>query len=133
MPLNIQTVYKILLYLNIELYFYILVSSSFNTPTRLSEDNIYGALRTMDLRNFGENTYEYGIQSTPMKGQSSPSIPYGSPSIPYRSPSFPYGSPSIPYRSPSIPYRSPSIPYASPSWHRALQTPVHDRPTHGRV
>ncbi|CAF4698555.1 unnamed protein product [Rotaria sp. Silwood2] len=53
---------------------------SFNTPTRLSEDNIYAALRTIDLTGLGENTNEYGIRSTPMKQQSSPSIPYSSPS-----------------------------------------------------
>ncbi|CAF3895056.1 unnamed protein product [Rotaria sp. Silwood2] len=29
---------------------------SFNTPTRLSEDNIYAALRTIDLTGLGENT-----------------------------------------------------------------------------
>ncbi|CAF4934367.1 unnamed protein product, partial [Rotaria sp. Silwood2] len=56
------------------------VPRSFNTPTRLSEDNIYAALRTIDLTGLGENTHEYGIRSTPMKQQSSPSIPYTSPS-----------------------------------------------------
>ncbi|CAF4504216.1 unnamed protein product, partial [Rotaria sp. Silwood2] len=81
------------------------IPRSFNTPTRLSQDNIYAALRTIDLAGLGENTYEYGIRSTLMKQQSSSSNPYG--------------SPSIPYASPSNPYASPSIPYASPSWNRS--------------
>lgn len=59
----------------------------------------------MDLTDLRENTYEYGIQSTPIKNQSSPSIPYA----------------------------SPSIPYTSPSWNRSLQTPIHDRSTSGTV
>ncbi|CAF1484221.1 unnamed protein product, partial [Adineta steineri] len=52
---------------------------SFNTPTQLSSDNIYAALRTIDLAGLEENTNENGIRLTPMKDQSSPSIPYASP------------------------------------------------------
>jgi hypothetical protein len=98
---------------------FVLVPRSFNTPTRLSEDNIYAALRTIDLASLAENTNESNFLSTPMKQQRSPSIPYN--------------SPSIPYASPSIPYRSPSIPYASPSWNRPLQTPTHDRSIAGTI
>ncbi|CAF4232257.1 unnamed protein product, partial [Rotaria sp. Silwood2] len=92
------------------------VPRSFNTPTRLSQDNIYAALRTIDLAGLGENTYEYGIRSTLMKQQSSSSNPYG--------------SPSIPYASPSNPYASPSIPYASPSWNRSLLRGKNLTPSH---
>ncbi|CAF5156972.1 unnamed protein product [Rotaria sp. Silwood1] len=56
------------------------VSRSFNTPIRLSQDNIYTALRTIDLTSFAENTHEYHFLSTPMKQQCSSSIPYNSPS-----------------------------------------------------
>ncbi len=92
---------------------------SFNTPTRLTQDNIYTALRTIDLTSLAENTHESHALSTPMKQQRSPSIPYN--------------SPSISYGSPSIPYASPSIPYASPSWNRALQTPTHGRSIPGTI
>ena len=92
---------------------------TFNTPTRLSEDNIYNSLRTIDLTSLSETTHESQFLSTPMKQQRSPSIPYN--------------SPSIPYRSPSIPYASPSIPYASPSWNRSLETPTHGRSTAGTI
>ncbi len=123
------------------------MARSFSTPSRSSQDNIYAALRAIDLENLGENTYEYGVQSTPMKQGTSLLIPHASPSIPYASPSNPYASPSIPYASPrnlytspSIPfssppnlYASPSIPYASPLWNRSLQTPTHDRSTSGIV
>jgi hypothetical protein len=74
------------------------VSTPFNSPVRLSDDNIYAALRTMDLSNLGENITLSSVLSTPMKQQQFfPSTPYRSPSIPYRSPSIPYRSPSIPY------------------------------------
>ncbi|CAF4157907.1 unnamed protein product, partial [Adineta steineri] len=53
-------------------------SRSFNTPTQISIDNIYAALRTIDLAGLEENTNEHGIQSTPMKERSSASIPYAS-------------------------------------------------------
>jgi hypothetical protein len=86
---------------------------------RLSKDNIYAALRTIDIAGFQQNINQSSIWSTPVKEQSSPSIPYG--------------SPSIPYRSPSIPYRSPSIPYASPSWSKSLQTPTRDQSTSGTL
>ncbi|CAF4353206.1 unnamed protein product, partial [Adineta steineri] len=79
---------------------------SFNTPTRLSSDNIYAALRTIDLAGLEENTNENGIRLTPMKDQSSPSIPYASP--------------------PNL-RGSPSIPYASPQRTELLQTPIHDQ------
>ncbi|CAF1089809.1 unnamed protein product [Rotaria sordida] len=85
------------------------VPRSFNTPTRLSQDNIYTALRTIDLTGFAENTDKFPILSTPTKQHQS--------------------SPSIPYRSPSIPYRSPSIPYRSPIVTPLPQTPAHDRST----
>ncbi|CAF4151243.1 unnamed protein product [Adineta steineri] len=70
---------------------------SFNTPTQLSRDNIYTALRTIDLAGLEENTNEHGIQSTPTKERSSPSIPYASP---------------------------PNL-HASSSRHTSLQTPTH--------
>ncbi|CAF4393037.1 unnamed protein product [Rotaria sp. Silwood2] len=59
-----------------------LVPWSFNTPTRLSQDNIYTALRTIDLTGFAENTDKFPIPSTPAKQyQSSPSISYRSPIV----------------------------------------------------
>jgi hypothetical protein len=66
----------------------------FNTPTQLLQNNIYSALRTIDLTGSSENTNKLPIPSTPTKQQQS------SLSIPYKSPSIPFGSPSIPYRSP---------------------------------
>ncbi|CAF3216892.1 unnamed protein product [Rotaria sp. Silwood2] len=58
------------------------VPRSFNTPTRLSQDNIYTALRTIDLTGFAENTDKFPIPSTPAKQyQSSPSISYRSPIV----------------------------------------------------
>ncbi|CAF3882860.1 unnamed protein product [Adineta steineri] len=111
-------------------------SRSFNSPTQLSRDNIYAALRTIDLVGLEENTNEYGIQSTPMKEQSSPSIPYasppnlhGSPSIPYASPPNLHGSPSIPYASPPNLHGSPSIPYASPSNLHSSPSNLHASPS----
>ena len=95
------------------------VPRSFNTPTRLSQDNIYAALRTIDLTSSAENMYETPLLSTPMKQKFSPSIPYS--------------SPSFPYSSPSIPYASPSIAYTSPSSNKSLQTPTHNRSTSGTV
>ncbi|CAF4041639.1 unnamed protein product, partial [Adineta steineri] len=79
---------------------------SFNTPTRLSSDSIYAALRTIDLAGLEENTNENDIRLTPTKDQSSPSIPYASP--------------------PNL-RGSPSIPYASPQRTELLQTPIHDQ------
>jgi hypothetical protein len=92
--------------------FYIIVARPFDTPPRLSQDNIYAALRTIDLTGFSENLCQSPTWSTPMKQKLSPSIPYASP---------------------SIPYSSPSIPFASPSWHRSLQTPTHDQLTSGTI
>ena len=57
---------------------YTIAARPFNTPTRLSQDNIYAALRTIDLTGLEENAYEHGVQSTPRKEQRSPSISYAS-------------------------------------------------------
>ncbi|CAF1033917.1 unnamed protein product [Rotaria sordida] len=65
-----------------------------------SQNNIYTALRTIDLTGTVENTHQSPLFSTPTK-QHLPSQ-------------------SIPSRSPSIPYRSP---VSSP----VAQTPTHDR------
>ncbi|CAF4618095.1 unnamed protein product [Rotaria sp. Silwood1] len=73
----------------------------FDTPPRLSQDNIYAALRTIDLTGLAENINKSPVWSTPIKQQLSPSIPYA----------------------------SPSIPDASPLWNKSVQTPTHDRPT----
>ncbi|CAF4228792.1 unnamed protein product, partial [Adineta steineri] len=105
---------------NIAFFFYIATPRSLNTPTQLSSDNIYAALRTTDLAGLEENTNANGIRLTPMKDQSSPSIPYASP------PNL-RGSPSIPYASPPNLHGSPSIPYASPQRTELLQTPIHDQ------
>ncbi|CAF1466427.1 unnamed protein product [Adineta steineri] len=105
---------------NIAFFFYIAAPRSVNTPTRLSSDNIYAALRTIDLAGLEENTNENDIRLTPMKDQSSPSIPYASP------PNM-RSSPSIPYASPPNMRSSPSIPYASPQRTELLQTPKHDQ------
>ncbi|CAF3374280.1 unnamed protein product, partial [Rotaria sp. Silwood2] len=80
---------------------------SLNTPAQLSQNDIYTALRTIDLTNLTENTYKSPIWSTPTK-QYQP-------------------SPSIPYKYPSIPFGSPSIPYRSPASSSLAQTPTHDR------
>ncbi|CAF4923374.1 unnamed protein product, partial [Rotaria sp. Silwood2] len=77
------------------------VPRSFDTPPRLSQDNIYAALRTIDLTDLAENINKSPVWLTPIKQQLSPSIPYA----------------------------SPSIPYASPLLNKSLQTPTHDRPT----
>ncbi|CAF4499574.1 unnamed protein product [Rotaria sp. Silwood2] len=77
------------------------VPTSFNTPTRLSQDNIYAALRTIDLTGLAQNINKSPVWSTPIKQQLSPSIPYA----------------------------SPSIPYASPLLNKSLRTPTHDRST----
>ncbi|CAF4334893.1 unnamed protein product, partial [Rotaria sp. Silwood2] len=95
----------------------IIVPISFNTPTRLSRDDIYTALRTIDLEGSAENIHETPFLSTPIKQQPFPSIPYA--------------TPLISYLSPSIPYTSPSIAYASPSLNTSLQTPTHDRSASG--
>jgi hypothetical protein len=116
-------------------YLFIIGPESLNASTQLSQNNIYTALRTIDLTGFTENTNQLPILSTPIKQhQSSPSIPYkspsipfGSPSIPYKSPSIPFGSPSFPHKSPSILVGSPSIPYRSPVLSPLTQTPTHDR------
>ncbi|CAF3828943.1 unnamed protein product [Rotaria sordida] len=52
---------------------------TFNTPPRLSQDNIYAALRTIDLTGLAENINKSPAWSTPIKQQLSPSIPYASP------------------------------------------------------
>ena len=83
-------------------------------------------MRTVDLAGLEENTYQYGIQSTPRKEQRSPSIPYASPRNPF-------ASPSIPFASPRNHFASPSIPYASPSRDRLLQTPTREPPTSGMI
>ncbi len=111
-----------------EYYFLIffIVPRSSVSPPRLSRDNIYAALSTIDLTGLNQNTSASSIWSTPMKQQFSPSTTYSSPSIPYASPSFRYASPSIPYA-------SPSIAYASPSSNKSLQTPTHDLLANGTV
>ena len=85
----------------------------FNSPARLSDDNIYAALRTIDLSNLGENRPLSSVLSTPTKQQQF--------------------LPSTPDRSPSIPYRSPSIPYRSPLRNRFLQTPTHGQTMNGTI
>ena len=51
------------------------------TPSRLSHDDIYSALKTIDLSELEQDTSNFGnIRSTPMKGQSSSSISFGTPS-----------------------------------------------------
>ncbi|CAF4692007.1 unnamed protein product, partial [Rotaria sp. Silwood2] len=77
------------------------VPRSFDTPPRLSQDNIYAALRTIDLTGLAENINKSPVWSTPIKQQLSPSIPYA----------------------------SPSISSSSSLWNKSLQTPTHDRPT----
>ncbi|CAF2866381.1 unnamed protein product [Rotaria sp. Silwood2] len=52
---------------------------TFNTPPRLSQDNIYAALRTIDLTGLTKNINKSPVWSTPIKQQLSPSIPYTSP------------------------------------------------------
>ncbi|CAF2657408.1 unnamed protein product [Rotaria sp. Silwood2] len=76
------------------------VPRSFDTPPRLSQDNIYAALRTIDLTGLAENINKSPVWSTPIKQQLSPSIPYA----------------------------SPSVPYGSSLQNKSLQTPTHDRP-----
>jgi hypothetical protein len=60
---------------------FVLVPRSFDTPSRISQDNIYAALRTIDLTGFGENVCQSPVWATPRKQQFSPSISYASPSI----------------------------------------------------
>ncbi|CAF4661687.1 unnamed protein product, partial [Rotaria sp. Silwood2] len=51
------------------------------TPSRLSRDNIYAALKTIDLSGLEQDTSNFGnIRSTPMKEQSSSSISFATPS-----------------------------------------------------
>ena len=51
------------------------------TPSRLSRDDIYSALKTIDLSGLEQDTSNSGnIQSTPMKGQSASSISFATPS-----------------------------------------------------
>ncbi|CAF4056324.1 unnamed protein product [Rotaria sp. Silwood2] len=76
------------------------VPRSFDTPPRLSQDNIYAALRTIDLTGLAENINKSPVWSTPIKQQLSPSIPCA----------------------------SPSVPYGSSLQNKSLQTPTHDRP-----
>ncbi|CAF4507893.1 unnamed protein product, partial [Rotaria sp. Silwood2] len=49
------------------------VPRSFDTPPRLSQDNIYAALRTIDLTGLAENINKSPVWSTPIKQQLSPS------------------------------------------------------------
>jgi hypothetical protein len=53
---------------------------------RLSKDNIYEALRTIDITNIQQDLSQSTVWSTPVKGQSSSIISLASPSIPYASP-----------------------------------------------
>ncbi|CAF4299995.1 unnamed protein product, partial [Rotaria magnacalcarata] len=55
------------------------VANTWSTPPRLTRDNIYVAISTMDLSGFKQNIYESGILSTPMKELSSSSIFHASP------------------------------------------------------
>ena len=80
--------------------------TSFGSPARLSDENIYAALRTIDLSNFAGNRPESSVLSTPIKQQQF---------------------------FPSTPYRSPSIPYKSPIPDRLLQTPTHGQTTNGTI
>jgi hypothetical protein len=100
---------------NYPFYFFVIAPTPtlFNSPARLSDDNIYAALRTIDLSNLGENRTSSSVLSTPMKQQQF--------------------LPSTSYRSPSIPYGSPSIPYRSPIPDRLLQTPTHGEKTNGKI
>ena len=51
------------------------------TPSRLSRDDIYSALKTIDLSRLEQDTSNFGnIRSTPMKGQSASSISFATPS-----------------------------------------------------
>ncbi|CAM4985043.1 unnamed protein product [Rotaria socialis] len=56
------------------------VANTWSTPSRLTRDNIYAAISTMDLSGFKQNIYESGILSTSMKELSSSSIFHASPS-----------------------------------------------------
>jgi hypothetical protein len=84
-----------------------------NSPGRLSDDNIYAALRTIDLSNPAESRPGSSALFTPTKQQKF--------------------FPSTPYRSSSIPYRSPSIPYGSPISNTLLQTPTHGQTMNGTI
>ncbi|CAF5096900.1 unnamed protein product, partial [Rotaria sp. Silwood1] len=55
------------------------VTRSFDTPPRLSQDNINAALRAIDLTSLAENINKSPVWSTPIKQQLSPSVPYASP------------------------------------------------------
>ncbi|CAF4906462.1 unnamed protein product [Rotaria socialis] len=59
---------------------YFAVANTWSTPSRLTRDNIYAAISTMDLSGFKQNIYESGILSTSMKELSSSSIFHASPS-----------------------------------------------------
>lgn len=92
------------LFSNYPFQFFVIAPTSFNSPARLSDENIYAALRTIDLSSFAENRPESSVLSTPMK--------------------------QLQFLL-STPYRSPSIPYRSPVPDRLLQTPTHGRTTNG--
>lgn len=66
--------------MNIDLHFIFAVANSFGTPPRSSQDNIYTALRTIDLTDFSEDMSRSPVWSTPTKKELSQSIPYASPS-----------------------------------------------------
>ncbi|CAF2181151.1 unnamed protein product, partial [Rotaria magnacalcarata] len=93
------------------------------TPTKLSKDNVYAALYTLDSTDSREqHVCETSFMSTPRKQQASSLNINNSPSIPY-------ASPSITCNSPSIPYASPSIICNSPSPNKFLQTPTKSQST----
>jgi hypothetical protein len=64
------------------------VSTSYASPSRLSQDSIYAALSTIDLTGLNQNISASSIRSTPMKQQSSSSIFHVSAS-PNKSPEIP--------------------------------------------
>ncbi|CAF5122410.1 unnamed protein product [Rotaria sp. Silwood1] len=52
---------------HIDFYFYVIEPGSFDTSPRISQDNIYAALRTIDLTGCAENVCPSRVSTTPRK------------------------------------------------------------------
>jgi hypothetical protein len=90
---------------NIYFSFYVIAPRSFNTPERTSQDNIYAALRTIDLTGGSRNESRSPVGVTPRKQQLSPSVPNC----------------------------ASTISFGSPSGHQSLRTPTHGQSTSGTI
>ena len=98
---------------------FVIAPRSSNTPQRTSQDNVYAALRTIDLTDCNQNESRSPVWLTPRKQQPYPSVPNC--------------ASTISFGSPVVPNCASTISFGSPSCHQPLRTSTRGQSTSGTI